>query len=188
MKSWLVAACLGLGLAPLPERLFPIWEYFIIKSKLYSVFFTHQLRKYMAGKLRSQITYILWTRKLLVINLKRILLLCYQSSIKIVENCRIQFEQKIQNLFLKPEGILYYVFLWPFFVVAIFYILPVLSPGPMSLLLFRARKTWQKNWRLNVFFLHLIMNYQLRMNETNKLNFQELSCHGHLGIFWTWFN
>ena len=37
---------------------------------------------------------------------------------EIVENCRIQFEQKIQNLFWKPEGILYYVF---FVVDVIFY-------------------------------------------------------------------
>ena len=153
----LTGCCLsGLGLAPLPERLFPIWEYFIIKSKLYSVFFTHQLRKYMAGKLRSQITYILWTRKLLVINLKRILLLCYQSSIKIVENCRIQFEQKIQNLFLKPEGILYYVFLWPFFVVnVIFLLLSYYLHVQWACCCSEQKKTWQKNWCLNVFFLHL---------------------------------
>ena len=61
----------GLGFAPVSTPLFPIWEYFIIKSRLYSVFFPEQLRKYVVEKLRSQITYTLLTRKLLVINVKR---------------------------------------------------------------------------------------------------------------------
>ena len=126
MKSWLVAACLGLGLAPLSAPLFPIWEYFIIKSKLYSVFFTHNLRKYMAEKLRSQITCILTHPQ--VVSCKSKENTKKQSSVEIVENCRIQFEQKIQNLFWKPEGILYYVFLWPFFVVdVIFYSSRIIS-------------------------------------------------------------